>query len=101
MPTFPLTKQIGLSGISSFRVRLCGFMETCGFPQTEALCCVLSSLWNESVTKQVPFHHSHEISDQFVAPEIALSATVNICCAERCTIPKTPDNFLFSSFAHD
>lgn len=35
-PTFPLSKQMGLSGISSLRVELCAFTGTCGFPQTEA-----------------------------------------------------------------
>lgn len=77
MPTFPLTKQIGLSGISSLRVQLCASMGTCGFPQTEALSCVLSSLV-ELVTKQVPFHPSHEITDQFAASKIALNAIVII-----------------------
>lgn len=36
VPTFPLTKQIGLSGISSLGAWLCAFMGTCGFPRTEA-----------------------------------------------------------------
>lgn len=35
-PTFPLSKQIGLSGISRLGVWLCAFMGTCGFPQAEA-----------------------------------------------------------------
>lgn len=34
--TFPLTKQIGLSGISSLRVWFCAFMGMCGFPWTGA-----------------------------------------------------------------